>query len=114
MTESIITALISAVVTTLAGAVVGAAIARVKTLSKQTKAERDGIQCLLRAEIIRQHEKYAERGYCPIYAREALSQEYNAYHSLGGNDVATQLYEDLMELPTAPPNESDEKSDKER
>ena len=57
------------------------------------------VQCLLRAEIIRSHEKYTERGRCPIYAREALTRAYKAYHALGGNDVATDLYNELMELP---------------
>lgn len=63
-------------------------------------AIRTGLQCLLRAEIIRSHEKYMERRYCPIYARESLRRAYKAYHVLGGNDVATSLYNDLMKLPT--------------
>lgn len=58
-----------------------------------------GTQCLLRAEIIRQHEKYIDRGFCPVYAKESLTKEYQAYHNLGGNDVATALYEQLMSLP---------------
>ena len=60
---------------------------------------KNGVQCLLRAEIISQHEKWEKRGYCPIYAKEALSREYNAYHKLGGNDVATSLYDETMRLP---------------
>lgn len=60
---------------------------------------RDGLQCLLRAEIIRQHEKWTDRGYCPIWAKQALTREYKAYHALKGNDVATGLYVDTMELP---------------
>lgn len=63
------------------------------------KALRDGVQCLLRAEIIRQNEKWVKAGYCPVYAKQALSREYNAYHNLKGNDVATSLYEETMELP---------------
>lgn len=63
------------------------------------KSFRNGLQCLLRAEIVRQHEKWIKAGYCPIYAKEALSREYKAYHALKGNDVATGLYEEIMELP---------------
>lgn len=63
------------------------------------KALRDGVQCLLRAEIIRQNEKWVKAGYCPVYAKQALSREYKAYHNLKGNDVATGLYEEIMELP---------------
>ena len=67
------------------------------TLFRQIRA---GVQCLLRAEIIRNHDKYMERGYCPIYAKEALRRAYTSYHALGGNDVATRLYDDTMKLPT--------------
>ena len=63
------------------------------------KALRDGVQCLLRAEIIRQNEKWVKAGYCPVYAKQALSREYKAYHGLKGNDVATGLYEETMDLP---------------
>ena len=63
------------------------------------RALRDGVQCLLRAEIIRQNEKWVKAGYCPVYAKQALSREYKAYHNLKGNDVATGLYEETMDLP---------------
>ena len=66
---------------------------------KQTALE-NGVQCLLRAEIIRNHDKYMEKKHGPIYAKEALKRAYTAYHALGGNDVATRLYDEVMELPT--------------
>lgn len=70
------------------------------TLFIRFKAIKAGMQCLLRAEIIRQYEKWTAKGFCPIYAKEALAKEYKAYHSLGGDDVATGMYNELMELPT--------------
>ena len=63
------------------------------------KAIMNGLQCLLRSEIISQHEKWERREYCPIYAKEALTRAYKAYHALGGNDVATALYEETMHFP---------------
>lgn len=63
------------------------------------KALREGVQCLLRAEIIRQNEKWVKAKHCPVYAKQALSRAYKAYHALHGNDVATGLYEETMELP---------------
>ncbi|MPN16592.1 hypothetical protein SDC9_163937 [bioreactor metagenome] len=59
-----------------------------------------GLQCLLRAEIIRSYEKYQDKGFCPLYAKEALKREYDSYHDLHGNDVATDLYRQMMALPT--------------
>ena len=66
----------------------------------KNKCMAQGMQCLLRLEIIRSFENYNSKGYCPVYAREAISRGYTAYHNLGGNDVATDLYDKIMELPT--------------
>lgn len=71
-----------------------------KKSTEREKAIEDGLQSLLRAEIIRANEKYIGQGFCPVYAKEALKRAYQAYHALGGNDVATQLYEDIIKLPT--------------
>jgi len=79
----------------LCGGLLGALV----SLFTMMKSIKNGVQCLLRAEIITQHEKWEKRGFCPIYAKEALSREYKAYHKLGGNDVATSLYDETMHLP---------------
>ena len=81
----------------------GGAVSFIGAMFIKLKAIKNGIQCLLRAEIIRCHDKYMEREYCPIYAKEALTRAYKAYHALKGNDVATELYEELIHLPTEPP-----------
>ena len=77
----------------------GAAVSFAASVLVRLKAIKNGLQCLLRAEIIRANEKYIERGRCPIYAKEALTKAYKAYHALGGNDVATSLYNAVMALP---------------
>ena len=74
---------------------------------KSSKALKNGMQCLLREKIIEKHEKWVERGYCPIYAKESLTKAYKAYHNLEGNDVATDLYKDTMALPEEPPKKED-------
>lgn len=82
------------------GGVLGCCITYIKMRRKRETSLETGVQCLLRAEIIRNHDKYMERKHCPIYAKEALRRAYTAYHDLGGNDVATRLYDEVMELPT--------------
>ena len=77
----------------------GAAVAFAGAMFVKLKAVKNGLQCLLRAEIIRSHEKYNEKEFCPIYAKDALTRAYAAYHALGGNDVATRLYEETLQLP---------------
>ncbi len=48
------------------------------------------------------YEKYTERGYCPIYAREPLTRVYEAYHGMGGNGTGTDFYKKTIALPPEP------------
>lgn len=68
----------------------------------KNKAIDKGVEALLRNGIVQTYNKWSERGYCPIYARENATKMYEPYHILGGNDVATDLIEDLKGLPTEP------------
>ena len=43
-----------------------------------------------------------DKGYCPIYARDALDRVYESYHALGGNGTMTDLYKQTIALPTEP------------
>ena len=87
------------------GGIITWAVTYIKLRKKRDSALESGVQCLLRAEIIRNHDKYIDKGYCPIYAKEALKRVYAAYHVLHGNDVATGLYNEVMALPTDPPHD---------
>lgn len=72
-------------------------------------AVEDGIQALLRSEIIGVYNHYCPKEFIPIYALENVEEMYKQYHILGGNGAVTKLVEDLRELPTAidtnPPRE---------
>lgn len=96
--SAIIVAAINAAVT-IANVLIANAIAKNKKSSEREKCLADGVQCLLRSEIIHAHDKYSQKRFCPIYAKESLTRAYQAYHALGGNDVATDLYKQVMELP---------------
>ena len=78
---------------------IGIVFSHIKAQRKAQKAISQGLQALLRSDIIRIHDKYVEQSYCPLDIKEALHREYIAYHNLGGNDIATHLYEETMELP---------------
>lgn len=100
----VIAELIKWAVPFVCGGIAAGCITYIRMRRKRETALENGVQCLLRAEIIRNHDKYMARHYCPIYAKEALRRAYNAYHGLGGNDVATRLYDEVMDLPTEDPN----------
>ena len=64
------------------------------------KAVTKGVEALLRDRIIDCYNKYEKKGVCPIYAKENVKRLYAPYHELGGNDVATELVEQLLEMPS--------------
>ncbi len=73
----------------------------------------EGLLALLRQALYDAYNKWSEKGYCPIYAMETSEKIYEQYHALGGNDVGTELFERLKELPTQPQNIKDNKFMKE-
>lgn len=80
---------------------------KLKEAQKENKAVADGVQCLLRESIVSNYNKYQDRDFCPIYAKESIKKVYEAYHALGGNDVATQLYHTLLKMPEEPADKED-------
>jgi hypothetical protein len=76
---------------------------KVKNLESKLKEQesiKQGLQALLRSEIIREYEKWTEKNYCPLYARDNIQNMYKQYHGLGQNGVIDDLVERITELPT--------------
>ena len=73
--------------------------ARLKIEHERNEAIAEGVQSLLRESIVANYNKYKDKGHCPIYAKESIKKVYEAYHNLGGNDVATSLYTKLLDMP---------------
>ena len=65
--------------------------------SSKTKA---GLQALLRSELIAMFNKWSDKGYTPIYARENFENCYQRYHELGANGVMDDIYHKFYDLPT--------------
>lgn len=81
------------------GVILGDIIRRLRNQKKESNAIAAGVQSLLRENLVYNFNKYTDREYCPIYAKESIKRIYNAYHNLGGNDVATELYHKLLAMP---------------
>ena len=95
----IVEKIISWAVPFVCGGVITGLLTYIKTLKRKNNAVEEGVQCLLRAEILRNYKEYSRKGYCPNYAKEADNRTYKAYHAPGGNDVATDKHEHIMALP---------------
>lgn len=73
--------------------------AKLKVEQMRNEAVAAGVEALLRDAIVEKYNKYDDKGSCPIYAKESLKKLYKAYHDLGGNDVATELYRKMLAMP---------------
>ena len=73
----------------------------VKYILAQIKGVRMGVKALLRAQMINDYNKWMERGWAPIYARQNFENCWEQYHRLKGpNGVMDDLHDKFMQLPT--------------
>lgn len=61
-----------------------------------------GVQALLRAQLINDYNKWSEKRYAPIYARQNFENCWTQYHTLGANGVMDDIHAKFLELPTEP------------
>ena len=88
-----------AIITAIAGMGYRSVSKKLKVEHNKNEAIAEGVQALLRENIVENYNKYTDRGYCPIYAKESIKRAYASYHKLDGNDVASELYHKLLSMP---------------
>jgi len=93
--ESILTYLASLLLPTITG-MLWRYIAKNK---KETQLVKAGQQAMLRSQMINDYNKWSERGYAPIYAKETFENCYQIYHLLGANGVMDDIHDRFMNLP---------------
>ena len=69
-----------------------------KDMKKDRDANSKGTMLLLRAQLKMYHKEYMERGYITSEELADYLEMYEAYHSLGGNGVATKWKADVGSL----------------
>lgn len=74
-------------------------LAKLKKMKADQDALKLGMQALLRAEMIKDYNKWSEKGYAPIYVRENYINVYNQYHSLGANGCMDDMKDKFLQLP---------------
>lgn len=77
--------------------------------NSREEALQEGVQALLRDRIIQAYNHYQDKGFCPIYAKENIKRMYDAYHGLGGNDVATELKDKILKMQEEPAEREEER-----
>lgn len=81
---------------------------RIKDADIKRTATQEGIQALLRAQMISEYNKALDKGYAAIYAKENFENVWNKYHSLGANGVMDDIHEKYMSLPDRKEQDNDE------
>lgn len=94
-----ITQIISTIITIVVTAAVTAMVAALRNMTKRQTALDEGMQAVLRGEIIRSYYHYSGRGWITFHGLQAVELSYEAYHNLGGNGTVTKLVEDMRDLP---------------
>lgn len=61
---------------------------------------KNGMQALLRSEIVRIYDIQMKLGYCPSYMKENIKDMYESYHMLKGNGLVTTMVNKLYDLPS--------------
>ena len=73
---------------------------KIQGLYKKQKAIEQGVQALLRNELISRYREYETKGEMSILDKENMELMFKEYQNLGGNGTIKQMYEEMLELPT--------------
>lgn len=72
---------------------------KLRKLHSRQKAVENGVQALLRNELIRRYREYEVKGEITILDKENMEHLFKEYQNLGGNGTVAQMYEEIINLP---------------
>ena len=67
---------------------------------EESELFKSALRALLRSELMRTHHHAVRDGHASTVDKEVMERTYQSYHMLGGNGIATNLYDEMMALPT--------------
>lgn len=73
---------------------------KVQLLYRRQKAVEDGVLALLRNAMLQEYRKYKTVQEISIIDKENFEHMYKPYSALGGNDIGTQMYEEIKGMKT--------------
>ena len=88
------------IATTIIGTILGFVAAKFKKNKKKDLAIEQGVQALLRNEIIRRYREFESKGEISILDKENLEEMFVQYKNLGGNGTVKKMMDELLNLKT--------------
>jgi 5'-deoxynucleotidase YfbR-like HD superfamily hydrolase len=82
------------------GAGIGFLSSKLKKNKAKEKAIEEGVQALLRNELVREYREYKAKGELSILDKDNIEAMFKQYKNLGGNGTVKHLVEEILELPT--------------
>ncbi len=81
---------------TILGGLLGFVSTKLSKIKKKDQAIEDGVQALLRNELIRCYREYQQKGEMTILDKENIEAMFIQYQNLGGNGTIKQLMTELL------------------
>lgn len=97
---NIVQMIVAYLVPTILGTLIGFFSTKLKRNRKKEKAIEEGVQALLRNELVRRYREYEIKGELSILDKENIEAMFKQYENLGGNGTVKHLMEELLALPT--------------
>ena len=82
------------------GAGIGFLSSKLKKDKAREKAVEEGVQALLRNELMREYREYKIKGEISILDKDNIEAMFIQYQNLGGNGTVKELTEEILKLPT--------------
>lgn len=93
------TELIPSVVQIVATGLTGYFVFILKTSAAKKTNEQKALMLLLRRELKDYHTELMKENCIDVEDYDNFEETYEAYHSLGGNGLATKMFHDIEKLP---------------
>ena len=82
------------------GAGIGFLSSKLKKDKAREKAVEEGVQALLRNELMREYREDKIKGEISILDKDNIEAMFIQYQNLGGNGTVKELTEEILKLPT--------------
>ena len=100
MKINILQMILSYLIPTILGGIIGFISTNLKKDKKKDLAIEQGLLALLRNEIIRRYREFELKGEISILDQENLDEMFKQYQNLGGNGTVKKMMNDLYEKKT--------------